>query len=74
MTSNTTDNPLSFSPLDHAGKKMTTKREVFQAQMAAAVPWTALEAVIDRRRVGRAFSMLATLRMFSGGTWPNTLR
>ena len=42
MTSNTKDNQRSFSPLDDAGKKKTTKRKVFQAQMAAVVPWTAL--------------------------------
>ena len=47
MTSNTKDNQRSFSPLDDTGKRKTTKREVFQAQMAAVVPWTALEAMID---------------------------
>ena len=47
MTVSARDNQRSFSPLDDAGKRKTTKREVFQAVMAAVVPWTALEAVID---------------------------
>jgi hypothetical protein len=37
---------ISFATLDHAGKKKRTKRDVFLAQMAAAVPWSVLEAVI----------------------------
>ena len=47
MTSSTRDNRRSFSSPDDTGKKKTTKREVFQAQMAAVVRWTALEAMID---------------------------
>ena len=38
---------LSFASLDFAGKKKRTKRDVFLAEMAAIVPWAALEAVID---------------------------
>ena len=47
MTRNTKDNQRLFSPLDDAGKEKATKREVFQALMAAVVPWHKLEAVID---------------------------
>jgi len=38
---------LSFGSLDYASKKKRTKREVFLAEMAALVPWAALEAVIE---------------------------
>ena len=38
---------LSFSSLDYAAKKRRTKRDVFLAEMAAIVPWAALEAVIE---------------------------
>ena len=31
---------LSFASLDYAGKKKRTKRDVFLAEMAAAVPWS----------------------------------
>ncbi len=37
----------SFASLDHAAKKKRTKRAVFLAEMAAVVPWAALEAVIE---------------------------
>ena len=37
---------MSFATLDYAGKKKRTKRDVFLAEMAAAVPWSVLEAVI----------------------------
>ena len=40
------DRQLSFATLDYAGKKKRTKRDVFLAEMAAAVPWSVLEAVI----------------------------
>ncbi len=33
------DGQLSFATLDYAGKKKRTKRDVFLAEMAAAVPW-----------------------------------
>jgi hypothetical protein len=32
------DGQLSFATLDYAGKKKHTKRDVFLAEMAAAVP------------------------------------
>ena len=38
---------LSFASLDFAAKKKRTKRDVFLAEMAAVVPWAALEAVIE---------------------------
>ena len=38
---------LSFASLDYAAKKKRTKRDVFLAEMAAVVPWVALEAVIE---------------------------
>jgi transposase, IS5 family len=38
---------LSFASLDYAAKKKRTKRDVFLAEMAAVVPWAALEAVIE---------------------------
>ena len=37
---------LSFASLAYAAKKKRTKRDVFLAEMAAVVPWVALEAVI----------------------------
>ena len=40
------DGQLSFATLDYAGKKKRTKRDAFLAEMAAAVPWSVLEAVI----------------------------
>ena len=36
---------LSFASLDYAAKKKRTKLDVFLAEMAAVVPWVALEAV-----------------------------
>ena len=38
---------ISFASLDYTGKKKRTKREVFLAEMAAVVPWSKLEAVIE---------------------------
>ena len=40
------DGQLSFATLDYAGKKKRTKRDVFLAEMAAAVPWSVLQALI----------------------------
>ena len=37
------DGQLSFATLDYAAKKKRTKRDVFLAEMAAAVPWSVLE-------------------------------
>jgi len=41
------DGQLSFASLDFASKKKCTKRDVFLTEMAAVVPWTALEAIIE---------------------------
>ena len=41
------DRQLSFASLDFAGKKKRTKRDVFLAEMAAVVPWSDLEALIE---------------------------
>jgi IS5 family transposase len=41
------DAQLSFASLDFASKKKRTKREVFLAEMAAVVPWSTLEAIIE---------------------------
>ena len=38
---------LSFASLDFVGKKKRTKRDVFLAEMAAVVPWSGLEALIE---------------------------
>ena len=40
------DGQLSFATLDYAGKKKRTRRDAFLAEMAAAVPWSVLEALI----------------------------
>ena len=40
------DGQLELRDADYAGKKKRTKRDVFLAEMAAAVPWSVLEAVI----------------------------
>lgn len=67
---------LSFSSLDFAAKKKTTKREVFLAEMEAAVPWSALEAVIDPfyPKMGpqggrRAFPLSVMLRIYCLQQW-----
>ena len=39
---------LSFASLDYAAKMKRTKRDVFLAEMAAIVPWSKLEALIER--------------------------
>jgi transposase, IS5 family len=41
------DAQLSFASLDFAREKRRTKRDVFLAEMAAVVPWSALEALIE---------------------------
>ena len=44
------DGQLSFATLDYACKKKRTKRDVFLAEMAVAVPWSVLEtrwAILD---------------------------
>ena len=56
---------LSFASLDYAAKKKHTKRDVFLAEMAAVVPWVALEAVMKP-------GIPRLVRMAGGGLfrWP----
>jgi len=69
---------LSFASLDFAAKKKRTKRDVFLAEMAAVVPWGALEAVIDPYypKVGpkggrRPFPLTTMLRIYCLQQWYN---
>ena len=70
-----TGDQLSFATLDYAAKKLT-KRAVFLAEMAAAVPWSALEGVIDPHypKMGpqggrRAFPLAVMLRIYCLQQW-----
>ena len=72
------DGQLSFATLDYAGKKKRTKRDVFLAEMAAAVPWSVLEAVIaphypkEGPQGGRrAFPIAVMLRIYCLQQWYN---
>src|SRR4029078_8780832 len=72
------DGQLSFATLDYAGKKKRTKRDVFLAEMAAAVPWSVLEAVIaphypkEGPQGGRrAFPLAVMLRIYCLQQWYN---
>jgi len=72
------DGQLSFATLDYAGKKKRTKRDVFLAEMAAAVPWSVLEAVIaphypkEGPQGGRrAFPIAVMLRIYCLPQWYN---
>ena len=72
------DGQLSFATLDYAGKKKRTKRDVFLAEMAAAVPWSVLEAVIAPHypKQGpqggrRAFPIAVMLRIYCLQQWYN---
>jgi len=67
---------LSFSSLDYAAKKKRTKRDVFLAEMAAIVPWAALEAVIAPHypKLGaqggrRPFPLIVMLRIYCLQQW-----
>ena len=69
---------LSFASLDYAAKKKRTKRDVFLAEMAAVVPWVALEAVIEPHypKVGpnggrRPFPLAVMLRIYCLQQWYN---
>jgi transposase, IS5 family len=69
---------LSFSSLDYASKKKTTKREIFLGEMAAVVPWAALEAVIEPYypKLGpqggrRPFPLSTMLRIYCLQQWYN---
>src|SRR4249920_3726722 len=67
---------LSFASLDYAAKKKHTKRDVFLAEMAAVVPWVALEAVIEPHypKAGpnggrRPFPLAVMLRIYCLQQW-----
>jgi IS5 family transposase len=69
---------LSFASLDFAAKKKRTKPDVFLAEMAAVVPWGALEAVIEPHypKMGpkggrRAFALGTMLRIYCLQQWYN---
>src|SRR5271170_6120589 len=70
------DGQLSFASLDFASKKKRTKRDVFLAEMAAVVPWSILEAIIEPHypKVGpqggrRAFPIAVMLRGYCLQQW-----
>ena len=70
------DAQLSFASLDFAGKKKRTKRDVFLAEMAAVVPWSALAALIEPYypKVGpqggrRPFPIAVMLRIYCLQQW-----
>ena len=72
------DGQLSFATLDYAGKKKRTKRDAFLAEMAAAVPWSVLDAVIaphypkEGPQGGRrAFPIAVMLRIYCLQQWYN---
>jgi hypothetical protein len=67
---------LSFASLDYAAKKKCTKRDVFLAEMAAVVPWVALEALIGPHypKAGpsggrRPFPLAVMLRIYCLQQW-----
>ena len=67
---------LSFASLDYAAKKKRTKRDVFLAEMAAAVPWVMLEALIEPHypKTGpnggrRPFPLAVMLRIYCLQQW-----
>ena len=70
------DAQLSFASLDFASKKKRTKREVFLAEMTTAVPWSALEAIIEPHypKAGpqggrRPFPIAVMLRIYCLQQW-----
>ena len=67
---------LSFASLDFAAKKKRTKRDVFLAEMAAIVPWSMLEALIEPHypKLGpqggrRPFPLSTMLRIYCLQQW-----
>ena len=67
---------LSFASLDFAAKKKRTKRDVFLAEMAAVVPWSTLESVVEPHypRVGpqggrRPFPLPVMVRIYCLQQW-----
>ena len=72
------DEPAELSSLDFAAKKKRTKRDVFLTEMAAVVPWGALEALIEPHypKVGpqggrRPFPLSTMLRIYCLQQWYN---
>ena len=70
------DGQLSFASLDFAGKKKRTKRDEFLAEMAAVVPWSVLESLIEPHypKVGpqggrRPFPIAVMLRIYCLQQW-----
>jgi IS5 family transposase len=70
------DDQLSFASLDFVAKKKRTKRDVFLAEMAAIVPWDALDALIDPHypKMGpqggrRPFRLIVMLRIYCLQQW-----
>ena len=69
---------LSFASLDFAAKKKRNERDVFLAEMAAVVPWGALEAVVEPHypKIGpkggrRPFALATMLRIYCLQQWYN---
>ena len=67
---------LSFASLDFVGKKKRTKRDMFLGEMAAVVPWAALEAIIEPHypKLGpqggrRPFPLAVMLRIYCLQQW-----
>src|SRR6195256_3296469 len=67
---------LSFASLDFAAKKKRTKRDALLGEMAAVVPWGALEAVVEPHypKVGpkggrRPFPLATMLRVYCLQQW-----
>ena len=67
---------LSFASLDFLAKKKRTKRDVFLSEMAAVVPWGALEGVIEPHypKIGlkggrRPFPVGVMLRIYCLQQW-----
>ena len=67
---------LSFASLEFGAKKKRTKRDVFLAEMAAVVPWSALESVVEPHypRVGpqggrRPFPLPVMVRIYCLQQW-----
>jgi hypothetical protein len=67
---------LSFASLDFSAKKKRTKRDVFLSEMAAVVPWGALEGVIEPHypKIGpkggrRPFPLGVMLRIYCLQQW-----